>query len=268
MHYDEPVPDETPASGAPLPRSWLIAPALALAVLALACIAAGNQSVFITLNTAASGVSPSLWSALSLTGSVLGMLALLAPTLKTRPRWLASALLASPLALAFSEGGKRIFDTMRPAGVLESGSFNLIGQKLYVHSFPSGHATTAFVVAAALIFAWPEANTRTRLAVAAAAALIAFSRIAVGAHWPLDVLVGACGGWLIGALGGVLSARWRFWERRSGVRAMAAIALGSSLALLFIDLGYPSVHLYQIGLAAWGIGGAASALGKETETRS
>lgn len=268
MHYDESVPDAIPTPGAALPRSWLIAPAAALAVLALACVVAGNQSLFITLNSAASGVSPSLWSALSLTGSVLGMLALLAPTLKTRPRWLASALLASPLALVFSEGGKRIFDIMRPAGVLESGSFNLIGQKLYVYSFPSGHATTAFVVAAALIFAWPEASTRMRLAILATAILIAFSRVAMGAHWPLDVLVGACGGWLIGALGCVLSAHWRFWEHRSGVRAMAAIALGSSLALLFIDLGYPAVHLYQIGLAAWGIGGAASALGNDTETRS
>ena len=137
-----------------------------------------------------------------------------------------------------------------------------------MHSFPSGHATTAFVVAAALIFAWPEASIRMRLAILTAAVLIAFSRIAMGAHWPLDVLVGACGGWLIGAFGYVLSMRWRFWERRGGVRVMAAIALGSSLALLFIDLGYPSVHLYQIGLAAWGIGGAASALSKETEIRS
>ena len=238
-----------------------------LVVLAVACLA-DNQGLFIALNAAASGIWASAWSALSLTGSVLGMMALLAPTLKTRARWLASALLASPLALAFSEGGKRFFDVMRPAGVLESGSFNLIGQKLYVHSFPSGHATTAFVVAAALIFAWPEARTRMRLAILAAAVLIAFSRVAVGAHWPLDVLVGACGGWLIGALGCVLSARWRFWEHKGGVRVMAAITLGCSLALLFVDLGYPSIRLYQIGLAAWGIGGAASALGKETETRS
>lgn len=250
-----------------MPRRWLIAPAAVLAMLALACVA-DNRSLFITLNSAASSVSSSAWSALSLTGSVLGMLALLAPTLKTRPRWLASALLASPLALAFSEGGKRFFDVMRPAGVLESGSFNLIGQKLYVHSFPSGHATTAFVVAAALIFAWPEAGNRKHIAILAGAVLIAFSRIAVGAHWPLDVLVGACGGWLCGALGCTLSARWRFWQRRGGVRAMAAITLGCSLALMFIDLGYPSVHLYQIGLAAWGIGGAASALGRDTEIRS
>lgn len=266
MHY-EPAPDEVAVPDAAPARGWLVVPAAVLATLALACVA-GNRSLFITLNAAASSVSASAWSALSLTGSVLGMLALLAPTLKTRPRWLASALLASPFALAFSEGGKRFFDILRPAGVLESGSFNLIGQKLYVHSFPSGHATTVFVVAAALIFAWPEASRRMRLAILAGAVLIAFSRIAVGAHWPLDVLVGACGGWLIGAFGYVLTMRWRFWERRGGVRVMATIALGSSLALLFIDLGYPSVHLYQIGLAAWGIGGAASALGADPEIRS
>ena len=44
---------------------------------------------------------------------------------------------------------------------------------------------------------------------------------------------------------------------------MAAIALASSLAMIFVDLGYPQARLYQIGLAAWGIGGAAAALMRE-----
>ena len=124
-------------------------------------------------------------------------IALLAPTLKTQPRWLASVFLAAPLATLFSEGGKRAFDIMRPAGVLEPGSFNLIGQKLYVHAFPSGHSVTAFVVAAAVVLAWPRAASRWRAGLAglALAALVALSRIAVGAHWPLDVLTGAAGGW-------------------------------------------------------------------------
>lgn len=269
MHY-EPLSDEAAAPPADaLPRRWVFAPAAVLAALAIA-VSDSNQTLFIALNRAAAWLAPTAWSALSLAGSVLGMLALMAPTLQTRPRWLASTFLASPFALLFSEGGKRIFDVMRPAGVLEAGSFNLIGQKLYVHSLPSGHATTAFVVAAALILAWPGDATRRRAAVGvfAGAALIAFSRIAVGAHWPLDVLVGACGGWLAGALGCWLSTRLRFWQRPGGVRAMAAVVAACSLALLFVDLGYPLVRLYQIGLAAWGIGGAASVLMKDPEPRS
>jgi hypothetical protein len=41
---------------------------------------------------------------------------------------------------------------------------------------------------------------------------------------------------------------------------MATVALATSLALLFVDAGQPDVRLFRIGLAAWGIGGAAAAL--------
>lgn len=265
---DYPLPPEHAASAA-FPRRWAALPALLLTALAVAVALDGrNHEIFIALNDAATGwLSPAFWSAITLGGSAIGTIALLAPTLKTQPRWLASAFLAAPPAILFSEGCKRYFDVMRPAGVLEPGSFTLIGQKLYLHSFPSGHATTAFLAAAVVILAWPKAATRWRAAAAmlSAAALVAFSRIAVGAHWPLDVLAGAAGGWLAGVLGIWLSARLRFWQKPGGVRAMGAVSLAVSLALLFVDLGYPLAHLYQIGLAAWGIGGAAAALMKGPE---
>jgi membrane-associated phospholipid phosphatase len=257
-------PSPEPSASAAFPRLWAALPALLLIALAATVAVGGrNHEIFVALNDAATGwLSPALWSAITLGGSVIGTIALFAPTLKTQARWLASAVLAAPFATLFSEGGKRYFDVMRPAGVLEPESFTLIGQKLYLHSFPSGHATTAFLAAAVVILAWPKAATRGRAAAAilSAAALVAFSRIAVGAHWPLDVLTGAAGGWLAGVLGTWLSARLRFWQKPGGVRAMAAVSLAVSLALLFVDLGYPLAHIYQIGLAAWGIGGAAAAL--------
>ncbi|HMZ77606.1 MAG TPA: phosphatase PAP2 family protein, partial [Rhodocyclaceae bacterium] len=135
----------------------------------------------------------------------------------------------------------------------------------YVDAFPSGHATTAFVVAAAVLLAWPDAPRRalTWGLLLLAAGLVAFSRIAVGAHWPADVAVGACGGWLCGALGAALTARLRFWQKDAAIRLMAGIALIASLALLLVNVGYPEARLYQIGLGAWGIGGAAAALMRE-----
>ncbi len=54
-------------------------------------------------------------------------------------------------------------------------------------SFPSGHSNTVFALATALWFLVPRAWAFTF----SAAALVAFSRVAVGAHYPSDVLAGA-----------------------------------------------------------------------------
>lgn len=58
----------------------------------------------------------------------------------------------------------------------------------YEHaSFPSGHATTAAAVACALTLLYP----RQRVLWICAAAVVASSRVIVGAHYPGDVLAGA-----------------------------------------------------------------------------
>ncbi|MGH3071337.1 MAG: phosphatase PAP2 family protein [Gaiellaceae bacterium] len=54
-------------------------------------------------------------------------------------------------------------------------------------SFPSGHATVSFACATVLALAVP----RLRWPLYALAALIAFSRVYVGVHYPFDVLAGA-----------------------------------------------------------------------------
>jgi membrane-associated phospholipid phosphatase len=64
-------------------------------------------------------------------------------------------------------------------------------------SFPSGHSAAALVGAVSLARVWPHA----RWALAALAALIAYSRIYVGVHFPTDVLagllLGAAVAWLV-----------------------------------------------------------------------
>jgi membrane-associated phospholipid phosphatase len=64
-------------------------------------------------------------------------------------------------------------------------------------SFPSGHAIVAFALAGIVA---PYLSRGWRIAAYAGAVAVAFSRIYLGAHNPLDVLAGAAGGLLIAAV--------------------------------------------------------------------
>jgi undecaprenyl-diphosphatase len=66
------------------------------------------------------------------------------------------------------------------------------------YSFPSGHATTSFGLAWVVSASYP--HLPVQIAVYSAAGVIAFSRVYVREHYPLDVLFGAALGSLIASL--------------------------------------------------------------------
>ena len=87
---------------------------------------------------------------------------------------------------------KALFDRSRPPHEI---GLDAVGTVPASPSFPSGHAMSAFAVAAAIAVLSP----RLRWPVLGVAAVIGFSRVYLGVHFWLDVLVGAVLGIAIGA---------------------------------------------------------------------
>ena len=88
---------------------------------------------------------------------------------------------------------KPLVARVRPYVTVE-GLFSLVGPEKS-HSFPSGHSATAFAVGYVLFRMLPAKYGAPILILAA---LMAFSRLYVGVHYPTDVLAGVLIGVLVG----------------------------------------------------------------------
>src|SRR6185503_17966848 len=167
--------------------------------------------------------------------AVVLALALLAA--RRMPRLLWAIIPAALIATAWVHGWKQAYDERRPLATLERSEVKVIGPELRYGSFPSGHATTVFTAAAVCILGL-RLGMAWSLALLAIAALVALSRVVVGAHWPLDVLAGALGGWIAAAVGVVCAERWRFGPR---LEASATLVFLAAAVLLIAghDGRYP-----------------------------
>ncbi|MCB1960310.1 MAG: phosphatase PAP2 family protein [Rhodocyclaceae bacterium] len=233
-------------------RALIPAVLAALAALGIGLLGA-DTALFLRINSAAARWPDVMWSLITDQASTLSAAALLALSVYHRPRIAAAGLLAWPAGVVLIRGLKWWIDAPRPAASLPADSFHLIGPELTRYSFPSGHTATAFALAAALLYS-VDHRTRRRwaLPVALAAALVGVSRIAVGAHWPVDVLGGAALGWLCGLTGAAWAARWPLWQQRGGYLTLIALAAGAGALRVALDSGYGDARPLAIalGLAA------------------
>jgi membrane-associated phospholipid phosphatase len=97
---------------------------------------------------------------------------------------------------------KRLIGRARPLveGSADPFIYRPLGWSVEYASLPSGHATDAFAIAAAIGALWP----RTRLIMWTYALVIAVSRVVLTAHFPSDVIAGA----VVGTAGALIVRDW------------------------------------------------------------
>lgn len=243
-------------SSPPNGRVWFVLATLFIAAGVLTQFSEWHPSLMLGLNHAAQLLPETFWSCITVTG--LGWAVLILVSVMSR-----SDLGARVVLTAFLLGGivthtlKPWLSLPRPGEVLPLDMLHFIGNPVINHhSMPSGHALAAMCMGTLWVcliraHAYPRWLEGLSWAIAAT---IAASRIAVGAHWPADVLVGSGLGLMVGWLA------WRFpfaWPRKDAQAfpwlPVFVEALGAWAAFTF-DEGMPLALTWQ-----WLLGGLAVA---------
>lgn len=199
-------------------------------------------------------LAPHFWSGMTALANTYLALGLLLPVLLWRPRLGALLLLSALIATAITHTIKPILDVPRPPAVLAADAMHLIGQHLDHGSFPSGHTVTAFTLAGLLIVGLRLSAGWSALALLAAAVL-GVSRMAVGVHWPTDVLAGSVIGLMSVMLAQIGLSRWPSlsqarWPLPTGIIVTAICALSAP----WFNTGYPLGEWANWLVAVLGLG--------------
>ena len=122
---------------------------------------------------------------------------------------LISLLLSCPL--------KSIFAVPRPGVVFNEDSIIVVGKALCGHnSLPSGHSITIFTILTVLLFAFMPKELKFKIlwifVFITVGYILAFTRVGVGAHYPLDVIIGSIIGYISGISGIFISRKYKIWD--------------------------------------------------------
>ncbi|HJU50157.1 MAG TPA: phosphatase PAP2 family protein [Pseudogulbenkiania sp.] len=214
---------------------------LVLPVVMLALWPDWNHRLFLSLHQSARLLPGAFWRLASVFGDWKIVIALLLPLAWRQPQRLPALIAGTLLAILLAILLKASFAVQRPPLVLPAGTVQLLDTLPRNGSFPSGHA----MASALLATAW-SADPKTRrwgaALLAMAAALVGLSRLAIGVHWPLDVLAGALLGW--GVMRLALGYVWpQGWPARGTQQLLAMLSGLLLLAVTFTAvLGWPKHH--------------------------
>lgn len=170
---------------------------------------------FYFLNTALSQFSTVVFNLTQL-GDEIVMLSLLSVLLLYASKVWEALISASLVSCIFSCSLKRIFTVPRPAAVFDHNTFVIIGKTLNGHnSLPSGHSITAFTILTVLLFGFMPEKLNYKILwyilIISLGLILIFTRVGVGAHYPLDVIIGGTIGYISGLLGIFINEKYNLW---------------------------------------------------------
>jgi membrane-associated phospholipid phosphatase len=233
-------------------QHWLLPPLLLLLAAPL-WLGWFEPHAFYFFNRHLAALPDIVWSLFSLLGTGWAVYALSSPALLRQPRLVLAWLCAAPVAGVLTRLGKSWAFSPRPLEVLPSETVHLIGEPLFVAAMPSGHTMTAFAAATAIYFSLAPQRRLRHLWLFVVALGVGLSRMAVGAHWPADVSVGAALGVFSGLVGAWLGGRIpaaQAQPRSWLVRAAALFGVYCLYVLVTDKMGFAQNLPYQYGLAA------------------
>ena len=210
-----------------------------------------NQALFLQLNHAAQLMPITWWGYITCLGDGMAVGCLLAVVFRKDPKIALVGIIAVLTSGIIVQVLKSYFSIPRPAGILNLDEFYLFGDILKSRGFPSGHSSTAFSLLGAFFYAHDD-NKRGWLFFSAAL-LIAFSRVAIGVHWPEDILAGS----MIG-LATIYLISIKFRTYTLGFKA--ELSTGIFLLLICIGMLFYDPHMPGIQMLQWlfGLGGMVS----------
>ncbi len=174
-----------------------------------------QKNVFLFFNAILSPF-PNLLMNLTQIGDAFIFLSLLSIFLIYAPKMWESLISGSIISGIFSSVLKNLFAMPRPAQAIDHHTFTIVGRTMPgFRSLPSGHSITVFTVLTVLLFAFMPKKRSYKVAwilsILLVGSLLVLTRVGIGAHFPLDVLIGSIVGCISGLIGIFVTKKYKLW---------------------------------------------------------